>query len=287
VTPLKSCELELSRFFNKYYKFCASSDADSLKDLLAIMCSACEKLEKVKAINFGKNKGYRALKALRNFATHESELLNSSKALSLKSVKQVHSEVQLMCLLPKDVLDYALRNLTSKQTKKFLTESVIHYDKYIDIYPTLFNFTVDLYFEVKNQKLNVEGDGFESLENSIQYEKINGFPHYIKGKVIMLDGSSVDAFIEAQAIDIEEKNNENDNAPVGEDGLYSFVVGYKKMPHKEAALMKKKDKEYILKLLLESGVLKFNAEKVTSTRPLNAIESVLVSEYLENIKVSN
>jgi hypothetical protein len=287
VTPLKSCELELSRFFNKYYKFCASSDADSLKDLLAIMCSACEKLEKIKAINFGKNKGYRALKALRNFATHESELLNSSKALSLKSVKQVHSEVQLMCLLPKDVLDYALRNLTSKQTKKFLTESVIHYDKYIDIYPTLFNFTVDLYFEVKNQKLNVEGDGFESLENSIQYEKTNGFPHYIKGKVIMLDGSSVDAFIEAQAIDIEEKNNENDNAPVGEDGLYSFVVGYKEMPHKEAALMKKKDKEYILKLLLESGVLKFNAEKVTSTRPLNAIESVLVSEYLENIKVSN
>ena len=94
MTPLKSCELELARFFNKYYKFCASSDAVSLKDLLAVMCSACEKLEKlekVKKVNFGKNKGYRALKALRNFATHESELLNCSKALSLESVKHNNS----------------------------------------------------------------------------------------------------------------------------------------------------------------------------------------------------
>jgi len=287
VTPLKSCELELTRFFNKYYKFCASSDADSLKDLLAVMCSACEKLEKVKAVNFGKNKGYRALKALRNFSTHESELQNCLKALSLKSVKQVHAEVQLMCLLPKDVLNYTLRNLKSNQTKKFLTESVIHYDKYIDIYPTLFNFTVDLYFEVKNQKLKLEGDSFESIENSIRYEKANGFPHYIKGKVIMLDGSSIDAFIETQTIDIKTKNNENFNAPVGEDGLFSFVIGYKEMPHKEAALMKKEDKEYILNLLLESGVVKFNAENVTTTRPLDPIESVLVSEYLENMRVSN
>lgn len=287
MTPLKSCELELSRFFNKYYKFCASSDADNLKELLAIMCSACEKFSKVKTVNFGKNKGYRALKALRNFATHESELLNSSKALSLTSVKQVHAEVQLMCLLPKGVLDYAMRNLKSNQTKNFLTQSVIHYGKYIDIYPMLFNFTVDLYFEVKNQKLNLEGDGFESLENSILYEKSNGFPHHIKGKIIMLDGSSVDNFLESQTINIETKNNENTNAPISEDGLYNFVTEYKKMPYKEASLMKKEDKTYILNLLQESGVLKINAEKVTSTRPLNAIESVIVSEYLENMSVSN
>jgi hypothetical protein len=62
MTPLKSCELELGRFFNKYYKYCALSDSDDLKELLSVMCSACEKLEKVTAVNFGKNKKYRALK---------------------------------------------------------------------------------------------------------------------------------------------------------------------------------------------------------------------------------
>jgi hypothetical protein len=280
MTPLKSCELELARFFNKYYKYCASSDSDDLKELLSIMCSACEKLEKVTPVNFGKNKNYRALKALRNFATHESELLNSSKALSLKSKKEVHAEVQLMCLLPKSVLDYAMNNLKSKQTKKFLTESVVHYERYIDIYPTIFNFTVELYFEVKGQHLTIDGDNFKSLENSIQYEKDNGFPHYIKGNVVMLNGSDVNVYLEQATISIESKNEENSVAPIGDDGLYSYVTGYTEMPYKEVASMKEEDKLYILNLLLESGVLNVDGGKVTSTRPLEPIESIIVSEHL-------
>ncbi len=287
MTPLKSCELELSRFFNKYYKFCASPDADDLKDLLAVMCSACEKLEKVTSVNLGKNKCYRALKALRNFATHESELLNSSKALSVASTKKIHVEVQLMCLLPIGVLDYTLRNLPSKQTRKFLTESVVHYKKYVDIYPAIFNFTVDLYFEIKGQQLEIESDGFKSLENSIKYEKENGFPHHIKGRIIMLDGSDVNIYLEQQAISIELKNKENASAPVGEDGLYKYVTEYEKMPIEEAASMKKEDKLYIFNLLRESGVLKIDAGEVSSTRPLNPIESVIVSEHLKTMTLSN
>jgi hypothetical protein len=283
MTPLKSCELELARFFNKYYKYCASSDSDDLKELLTVMCSACEKLEKVTSVNFGKNKNYRALKALRNFATHESELLNSSKALSLQSKKQVHAEVQLMCLLPKNVLDYAIRNLKSKQTKKFLTESVIHYGKYFDIYPAIFNFTVDLYFEIKGVPLNVECESFKLLENSIQYEKNNGFPHHIKGKVIMLDGSDINVYLDQETISIESKNEENIAAPIGEDGLYKFVTEYKEMPYKEVASMKEEDKLYILNLLLASGVLKIDGKEATATRPLEPIEAIIVSEHMKTI----
>ena len=281
--PLKSCELELARFFKKYYKYCASSDSDDLKELLSVMCSACEKLEKVTSVNFGKNKNYRALKALRNFATHESELLNSSKALSLKSKKQVHAEVQLMCLLPKSVLDYVMRNLKSKQTKKFLTESVVQYEKYFDIYPTIFNFTVDLYFEIIGQKLNVDCESFKELENSIQYEKDNGFPHYIKGKVLMLDGSDVDIYLEQETISIQSKNKENSAAPIGKDGLFSYVTEYSEMPYKEVASMKAEDKLYILDFLLESGVVKIDGEKTTSTRPLDPVEAIIITEHLKTI----
>ncbi|MBD0412089.1 hypothetical protein [Pseudoalteromonas distincta] len=285
MTPLKSCELELVRFFNKYYKYCSSSDSDDLKELLGVMCSACEKLERVTPVNFGKNKKYRALKALRNFATHESELLNTSKALSLQSKKEVHAEVQLMCLLPKSVLDYAMRNLKSKQTKKFLNESVVQYGKYFDIYPPLFNFTVDLYFEIKAQQLHIDCESFKSFENSIQYEKRNGFPHYIKGKVVMLDGSDVDVYLEQKTISIESKNEENFAAPIGEDGLYSYLTGYKEMPYKEVATMNEADKLYILNLLLESGVLKIDGENATSTRPLEPVESIIVSDHLKKISV--
>lgn len=282
MTPLKSCELELSRFFNKYYKYCASSDADDLKDLLSVMCSACEKLEKVKPVNFGKNKGYRALKALRNFATHESELLNSSKAISLSSIKLIHVEVQLMSLLPSDVIEYATRNLKSKQTVKFLKESTINYGKYVDIYPAIFNFTVDLYFEVLNHQLTIDGIGFESLTKSINYEIANGFPHHIKGKIIMLDGSDVNAFIENKAVSIDEKNEENSNAVIGENGLYRFITEYDKASLEQVSGMVKEDKLYILNLLIDSGVLKIENGKVESTRPLSPIEMVIVSEHVES-----
>ncbi|QHQ40660.1 hypothetical protein GTQ55_01300 [Microbulbifer hydrolyticus] len=282
MTPIKSCELELSRFFNRYYKYCASSDADDLKDLLSVMCSACEKLEKVKAVNFGKNKRYRALKALRNFATHESELLNSAKAISVVSVKMIHAEVQLMSLLPLEVVDYAIRNLKSKQTKKYLKEVTINYGRYVDIYPALFNFTVDLYFEVIKHKLNIEGSGFEELKNSINYEKVNGFPHYISGKVIMLDGSDVNNFIETQAVSIEHKNLEFAEAPIGEGGLYSFVTAYDAMPFDEGRKMEKEDKSYILNLLIDSGVVTFNCKELSATRPLSPIEAVIIYEYLND-----
>ncbi|PSV20676.1 hypothetical protein C0W44_11800 [Photobacterium leiognathi subsp. mandapamensis] len=281
MTPLKSCEIELSRFFNKYFKYCASSDADDLKELLSVMCSACEKLEKVKAVNFGKNKRYRALKALRNFATHESELLNSSKAISLASVTMVHAEVQLMSLLPREVVDYAIRNLKSKQTIRYLKEVTINYGKYVDIYPALFNFTVDLYFEAVNHNLNIEGAGFKELENSINYEKLNGFPHYIDGKIIVLDGSDVNTFIETQAISIENKQCEVSKAPIGEDGLKSYVTAYEKMPFEQVNMMKKEDKNYILNLLIDSGVVTSNGNEVSSTRPLNPIETIIVHEHLD------
>lgn len=282
MTPLKSCELELARFFNKYYKYCASSDADDLKDLLSVICSACEKLEKVKSVNFGKNKRYLALKALRNFSTHESELLNSSKAISVASLKMVHAEVQLMSLLPVGVVDYAIRNLKSKQTIKCLKETTINYGKYIDIYPALFNFTIDLYFEVIKYKLDIDSSGFKELEKSINYEKLNGFPHYISGKIIMLDGSDVNTFIETQAVSIDHRNREVAESPVGENGLQIHVTAYDKMPFYEAATMKKEDKAYILNLLVDSGVVAFNGNKVSATRPLNPIEAVIVQEHIND-----
>lgn len=279
MTPLKSCELELARFFNKYYKYCASSDADDLKDLLSVICSACEKFEKVKSVNFGKNKRYLALKALRNFSTHESELLNSSKAISVASLKMVHAEVQLMSLLPAGVVDYAIRNLKSKQTIKYLKETTINYGKYIDIYPALFNFTVDLYFEVIKYKLDIDSSGFKELEKSINYEKLNGFPHYISGKIIILDGSDVNTFIETQAVSIDHRHREFAEAPIDENGLKRCVTAYDKMPFDEAAMMKKEDKAYILNLLTNSEVVTFNGDRLSTMRPLNPIESIIVCEH--------
>ncbi|MFA0247904.1 hypothetical protein AB4480_00020 [Vibrio sp. 10N.261.45.A4] len=52
------------------------------------------------------------------------------------------------------------------------------------------------------------------------------------------------------------------------------------MPFDEASVMKKEDKYYILNLLIDSGVVTLNGNKVSTTRPLNPIEAVIVHEHL-------
>ncbi|MDH5928347.1 hypothetical protein L8S13_18735, partial [Vibrio lentus] len=139
MTPKESCEKEIARAYKKFYLFCGSSDSDDLKDLLSVLCSAFEKLETLANEDYKDNHKFIAMKAFRNFATHESELLNTSKALSLNSTTRTFSDVQLLCLIPREPLNYVLKNLRSNFTKKCIMNSVIEYKNFVDIYPALFN----------------------------------------------------------------------------------------------------------------------------------------------------
>lgn len=76
------------------------------------------------------------------------------------------------------------------------------------------------------------------------------------------------------------KNREVAEAPVGEDGLKSYVTVYEKMPFDKADVMKKEDKDYILNLLIDSGVVTLDGNKVSTTRPLDPIEAVIIHEHL-------
>jgi len=288
MTPKESCEREIARFFKKYYKFCASSDSDDLKELLATLCSAFEKIETFTEQRLKKNERYIALKALRNFSTHESELLNDSRALKLHSPTLVLADVGLLCLIPVDAINYVIKNIRSDFTKRCVEKNVIYYDKFVDLYPALFNISVDLYFLVKEHSLVIKGDGYLSISKAIQYEVTNGHSHYIDGRIVMLDGSDVNVFLDSSVISIDERVAETSSLPIDEDGLYSITSSYSRSPLEQVESMKAEDKEHILQKLLstEAILIKKNSsgEKVGHmNRELHPIEVVIANEYLESI----
>ena len=288
MTPKESCEKEIVRTYNKFYNFCDSSDSDDLKDLLSTLCSSFEKLETLTEEKYKDNHRFIAMKALRNFATHESELLNTSKALSIESLTQTFSEVQLLCLLPQGSLDYVLKNLRSNFTKKCIGQTVVEYDEFVDLYPSIFNLTVDLYFLVKKHSLSISGDGFLSISNAITYEANNGYSHYIDGRIIMLDDSDINVFLKASMIEINEKVAEKNSLPVDNDGLYSGISAYDKSPLEQVKQMNPDDKKYILQRLLDTNAIEVKANKSEGrvgymNRELHPIELVIANQYLETL----
>ena len=220
-----SCTLEATRFFKKYYDFCKSVDSDSVRDVLFSIYSLDDKLQKCGFSGFHPDKDFLALKALRNYAAHESELFNESRAISTKDVAYIQSQCHTLCLLPVNVIKQIKSKLKSKLTTNAIDDVFIHYSKYVDIYPSIFNFAVKLYFKLDELNIEISSQEYLQLKKSIEYEKINNYDHFISGEVITIDGSSIDDFIERSLINIDEKNIENEKLPVDRDGLRSFVSG--------------------------------------------------------------
>ncbi len=292
MTPKESCEKEFFRFFNKYYKFCSSSDSDDLKELLSSLCSSFEKLKKVTKEKLKSNKRFIALKALRNFATHESELLNESKALGLHSPTVVQSDVKLLCLVPKNTIEYVLNNLHSKFTINCVKKNFTFYKEFVDIYPALFNSAVDLYFLAERHLLKVEGQGYASISQSIEYEKANGYQHHIDGKIIMLDGTDVNNFLSTSIISMNDKNHENSSLYVDENAFYRVSSLYSTSPIEQASSMKAEDKKHILNKLISTKAIKIETNDDLTpvaymNRELTPIEVVIAQEYVESLNLTS
>ena len=218
----------------------------------------------------------------------ESELLNTSKALSLNSTTRTFSDVQLLCLIPRKPLNYVLKNLRSNFTKKCINNSVIEYKNFVDIYPALFNLTVDLYFLVKKHSLIINGDHFRAISQAIRFEAENGHSHYIDGRIIMLDGTDIDDYLNNSMIEIDQRVKAQNQLPKDEDGLFSGTSLYEQSPLEQFKLMKVEDKQHILDLLLKNKAIEIKMNESGGNvgymnRELHPIESVIANEYLENL----
>ncbi|EPD5930812.1 hypothetical protein ACSCCZ_003346 [Escherichia coli] len=281
MTPKESCEIEISRFFKRYFTFTSSPDPDDLYNLLCSLCSSLEKYETATSKKIGKdNKRYLSLKALRNFYLHHSELLNSSKGIKSSDIGNVRAEVSLLCLLPLDIIERIIKDTKQDQTKRYIRETFIFYKNYVDIYPAVFNFAVDLYFLANEASLNISGDSYNEMSASINYEKQNNFPHYITGKIIPLTGISVNDYIDRHIIDMEKRLQE-------ERGFTLSTLRYSKLentPLEQFKTLSNADKKFIYKDLIATKAISFQNDNVkktfTENRPLTPVEQLIVYEAL-------
>lgn len=215
------CLAEIKRFFRDYIKFCKSPESDAVREVLASIYSLNDKLQKAKYPNFIDNENFVALKAIRNYAIHEAELYNNSKALPLISTEAIKADLNILCLLPKITIE-KICNSSNKKSASAINKVCIFYKKYVDIYPAIFNFGVKLFLYTEEHNLNIKSKEYSNIKNSIEYERKNGLHHFVVGEIKLLDGTNVDSFIEKNLITITEKNELQNNLYTEKNGMYTF-----------------------------------------------------------------
>lgn len=282
MTPKESCEIEISRFFKKYYTFTSSYDPDDLNNLLNSLCSSIEKYEIATSDNVSKNnKRYLALKALRNFSLHHSELLNSSKGIKPTDIGNIRAEVNILCLLPVSVVERIINDTRQEQTKKYIREVFIFYENYVDIYPSIFNFAVDIYFLVKKSGMIITGDGYIKMTESINYEINNNYNHYISGKIITLTGIPASKYIDEHIIEMKIKLEEEKGLPPGTTRYAKLLL----TPSEQLKTLSKKEIKFIYDDLVSSNAIEIHNSNGKKTliirRPLTPIEHLIASNYKE------
>ena len=218
---IADCLAEIERFFRYYYKFCKTPEPDSVREVLASVYSVNDKLRKAGHPDFFKNDCFIAIKAIRNYAIHQSEIYNKSKALPLISTSPIEADLMILCLLPRDVIDKIISN-SSIESISAIKKVCIFYKDYVDIYPCVFNFGVRLFLYSEEHNLSFNSQEYSDFKNSIEYERKNGLPHFIAGGIKLLDGTSVDIFLEHSLITIQEKENIQNKLYTEKDGMYTL-----------------------------------------------------------------
>jgi hypothetical protein len=285
LTPKESCEIEMSRFFKRYYTFTASSDADDLNNLLNSLCSSVEKFEKATGENVSRsNKRYLALKTLRNYVIHHSELLSETKGIKSEDFGDLRADVRILCLVPIAIIQRVIDDTRNDQTKNYIREAFNFYKRYVDIYPAIFNFAVDIYFLAINNSFNISGEDFIKMGCSIQFEKQRGFSHFISGRIIHCHGLPMDEFIDRHAISMDERGKEHESYEDAENGMKRCVIRVDRLNPEQLKKISKADKKFIYDDLVATKAVEIHGgpknEGFTANRPLLPIEDMIMRTFL-------
>lgn len=217
------CIAEAKRFFKYYYRFCESPDSDDLRELLASAYSANDKLRKAGMGNFFESEEFLAIKAIRNFFIHQAELLNETKSLPVISEVPISGETNIVCLVPVERFKL-IKEASNETANESLDKTMVFYRDFVDIYPCIFNFGVKFYFFIKDLDFNLDTEEVLNLENSLEFERENGYSHYIKGGISLPLGGCVDEFISKNLISMDERKLMMEAFYEEKNGMYTFKM---------------------------------------------------------------
>lgn len=215
------CLAEIKRFFKYYFIFCQSPDTDSVRAVLASAYSVNDKVRKAKYPSSFDNDEFLAIKAIRNYAIHQAEIYNEARTLPLLSNESIEADLSILCLLPISIVDDICESISGRD-KIAIKSTCIYYKNYVDIYPCIFNFGVQLFLYSEVNSLEVHSKEYLDFKNSIEYERVHGYPHSVIGGFKLSQGGDVDDFIENRLHSIEERSDVLSLLYTEENGMYSF-----------------------------------------------------------------
>lgn len=215
------CLAEIKRFFKYYATYCKSPDPDSVREVLASIYSVNDKVRKAGYPIFFNSDEFLAIKAIRNYAIHQAEIYNQVKALPIVSDVPIEASLNILCLIPIGVIDSICEN-TNSEGKTALKNTCIYYKRYVDIYPCIFNFGVQLFFYSENNSFEVNSKEYSEFKNSIEYERANNYSHHVVGGFKLPHGGDVNEFIEHSLHSVEEKLELQGALYSEENGLFTF-----------------------------------------------------------------
>ena len=111
---MKNTNLELERFFRKYYKHCLEPDIDTLKEFLASAYSLNDKIRKESGHDFFSTPEFIALKALRNYFEHHGEIQNEMRVITSGFGNIYFQELSHACIVNTSSVYAAIDKLRKK-----------------------------------------------------------------------------------------------------------------------------------------------------------------------------
>lgn len=221
VATKDDCKAEIKRFFKYYMAYCQSPDPDAVREVLGSTYSLNDKLRKAGYPNFLDSDEFLAIKSIRNHAIHQGEIHNKAKSLPIVSDVPIEADLSILCLIPRSVIASICEG-TSQKGKNSINKSCIFYNNYVDIYPCIFNFGVQLYLYTEKHQLGVNSVEYREFKNSIEFERANNLPHHVKGGFTLPLGGDVNEFIESSIHSMEERSALQDALYVEKNGMFTL-----------------------------------------------------------------
>lgn len=215
------CLAEIKRFFKHYFSFCQSPDPDSVREVFASAYSVNDKVRKVGYPNFFNSDEFLTIKAVRNYAVHQAEIYNKARALPIVSTVPIEAELSILCLVPKEVMGRVLEGCTS-QSASAVKKACVFYRDYVDIYPSIFNFGVQLFLYTEKHQLAVDSKEYFEFSKSIEFERANNYAHHVTGGFKLPQGGNVDEFIEKSLHTMEERTAVQNKLYTEKDGMFTL-----------------------------------------------------------------
>ena len=215
------CLAEVDRFFKNYHVFCKSPEPDSVREVLASIYSVNDKVRKAGYPDFFNSDEFLAVKAVRNYAIHQAEIYNEARSLPLMSAVPIEATLSFLCLIPRSVIENICANTDSKSAAA-IRGTCVFYRNYVDIYPSIFNFGVQLFLYTETHRLEVDSREYLEFSNMIEFEREKNLPHQVVGGFKLTQGGDIDDFIDNSLHSIVERTDLRDTYYSEENGMFTF-----------------------------------------------------------------